>query len=85
MRPVTLDTPRQLYELQHRLAIYCAQCDRWADLSFIQLDRRGLADTSVSRLRFRCGACGEVGEKQVRTPVMDKGAAHRNNYLPTPG
>lgn len=33
MRPMVLDTPRQLYEHSHQLAAHCPECRSWRELT----------------------------------------------------
>ena len=41
---VTLDTPRALHEHDHKLAAFCATCERWAVLGLERLIAEGLGD-----------------------------------------
>jgi hypothetical protein len=66
MRPIRLDTPRNLYASGHRLAAHCPACDRWQELTAIGLARIGALDTNIMELRLRCremrGARREAGQ-----------------------
>ena len=73
-----LDTPRKLYQHNHRIAAGCTPCKRWHEYAFPELDRLGLADRSILRIRFRCTACGKPACKQIRTTGGSPGGAHRH-------
>ena len=73
-----LDTPRQLYQHRHTLTVGCMDCRRWRELSFLEIDRMGVADREVVRLKFRCSVCGEPASKQVRAQHGAPGGAHRH-------
>ena len=77
---IQLITPRQLYQNQHTLAVYCWKCQKDKALSFIDIDRVGKSDVPVTRLKFRCRDCGDLGEKQVRPPMPTMGQAHCGGF-----
>lgn len=80
MRPIRLDTPRNLYANGHTLATHCPACGRWTELSSIGLARMGVLDRNITRLQFRCRQCGTRGEKQIRAPVPQAGPVHTMGY-----
>jgi hypothetical protein len=60
-----------LHERQHELHVYCARCDRWAQLPLAQL----VADGHGARrlpLRVTCRRCASVGKLQVRPPMPQR-------------
>ncbi len=66
--PIVLDTPRALYEHNHRIVAYCSPCERWKALSLLDFVRMGKAEHAIANLSLRCGECGEKGSIQVRPP-----------------
>jgi len=66
---IRLSTFDDLREQQHRLGLYCLQCDRWGAADLQGLIRSGLGARAIRETRFRCRDCGSVVEKQVRPPV----------------
>lgn len=81
MKAVRLDTPRNLYKYDHRIAVYCAECERWSELKLPDIEQRGMADRVLSDLSFKCGDCETYGEMQIRTPAPTAGMAHQRNQI----
>jgi hypothetical protein len=69
MHPIRLDTPRQLYEHSHQLAVHCLKCRIWRELAVSDFADWAVEDWPVRTIRFRCCQCGARGEPQVRPPV----------------
>jgi hypothetical protein len=66
--PVDLSTIAQLVTHRHKLACFCAACNRWADLDLPLLVMRGHGWRRIATLRSRCRYCGEPGKLQLRAP-----------------
>ncbi len=64
---VTLDTFRTLHEHDHKLACYCATCERWAVLDLERLIADGRGDYFVGR-KPRCSYCRSPGARRSRPP-----------------
>ena len=62
-------------EQQHTLALYCISCNRRSKANLDWLIQIGKGDQPVTEARFRCRDCGEIVEKQVRSPVPSLGEA----------
>lgn len=77
MKSIQLNTPRRLYQHDHKIAVYCPDCDRWKELEIDQIMATGKADKGLPDLSFRCGGCGGSGEMQIRTPAPTAGQAHQ--------
>lgn len=58
-----------LYRHQHELHVYCARCDRWAQLPLAQLVADGYGERRLP-LRVRCRRCDAAGKLQVRPPML---------------
>ena len=54
---VTLDTLRALHEHDHKLAAYCATCERWAVLDLERLIAKGRGDYRFVGRKPRCSYC----------------------------
>lgn len=65
----TLDTPRALYEHDHRIAAHCSRCERWETLGLLDFVKVGKAEQHITRLSLKCGKCGEKGSIQIRPPM----------------
>jgi hypothetical protein len=63
---VTLDTFRALHEHDHKLACYCATCERWEVLDLERLIAEGRGDYCSIGRRPRCTCCRGRGDWQVR-------------------
>jgi hypothetical protein len=74
---VTLDTFRALHEHDHKLAAYCAACQRWAVLDLERLIAQGRGDFCFVGRKPRCRYCGLPGIWQLRPPVIRPGIAGR--------
>ena len=51
---ITLDTLRALHEHDHKLAAYCATCERWAVLDLEQLIAEGRGEYRFVGRKSRC-------------------------------
>ncbi len=65
------DLNRQEYDL----ALYCLSCNRWGKANLDRLIQNGKGNKPVTEARFRCIDCGQIVEKQVRSPVPSLGEA----------
>jgi hypothetical protein len=68
-------TINELHNHNHTLALYCLSCDRWGEADLERLIQSGKGNKPVTEARFRCRDCGEIVEKQVRSPVPKMGRA----------
>ena len=66
---VTLDTFRALHEHDHKLAAYCATCERWAVLDLERLIAEGRGEYCLVGREPRCSYCRGLGIWQLRPPV----------------
>jgi hypothetical protein len=62
-----------LHEHDHKLAAYCATCERWAALDLERLIAEGRGDESFVGRKPRCSYCRGLGVWQLRPPVMKTG------------
>ena len=67
--PVTLDTPRKLYEHDYQIGAYCSPCRRWKTLELLDFVRAGQDEVPLPQLSLNCSRCGEKGSIQIRPPV----------------
>jgi len=67
--PVTLDTPRKLYEHDYQIGAYCSPCRRWKTLELLDFVRAGQDEVLLPQLSLNCSRCGEKGSIQIRPPV----------------
>ena len=65
---VVLDTPRRLYEHDHKIVAYCHPCERWKTLGLLDFVRMGKAERTLDELSLKCGRCGGKGSIQIRPP-----------------
>ena len=70
-----LATFADLYTEHYTLGLYCIECDRWGEADLKNMVAAGSGDRILIRARFRCTACGELVEKQLRPPVPAIGSA----------
>ena len=68
--PIHLHTVADLLARDHTLQLYCLCCDRWRAAPLEHLATQGLADRSITALRFRCARCGRLAERQLRPPEL---------------
>ena len=64
-----LDTPRALYEHDHKIAAHCSRCERWQTLGLFDFVKMGKAEQHIAQLSLRCGTCGKKGSIQIRSPM----------------
>jgi len=67
---VALDTLRALHEHDHKLAAYCATCERWAVLDLERLLAEGCGEFRFVGRKPRCSDCRSPGIWQVRPPAL---------------
>jgi hypothetical protein len=67
---IRLDTFRALHEHEHKLAAYCATCERWAVLDLERLIAEGRGEYRFVGRKPRCSYCRGAGTWQLRPPVM---------------
>jgi len=67
---VTLDTLRALYDHDHKLAAYCATCERWAVLDLERLIAEGLGEYRFVGRKPRCRYFRVPGIWQPTPPAM---------------
>ena len=72
---ISMRTIEKLRAHNHKLALYCINCERWGEANLDLLVQIGKGNTLVTEARFRCRDCGEIVEKQVRPPVPELGGS----------
>ena len=72
---ISMGTIEKLRDQNHILALYCISCDRWGEANLDWLIQIGKGDKPVTEARFRCRDCGEIVEKQIRSPVPEIGGS----------
>lgn len=70
-----LVTFADLREQRHTLGLYCVTCNRWGEADIEDLISSGRGDRALTEAKFRCRACGQLVEKQLRPPVPEIGGA----------
>ncbi len=66
---ISMGTIEELHSHNHTLALYCLSCDRWGEVNLGWLIQMGKGNEPVTEARVTCRKCGEIVEKQSRTPV----------------
>jgi hypothetical protein len=74
---ISLDTFRALHDHDHKLAAYCAICERWAVLDLERLIAEGRGDYRFIGRKPRCSYCRGLGTWQLRPPSMGPGIGGR--------
>ncbi len=72
---ISMGTFEELHSHNHTLALYCLSCNRWDEANLNWLIQMGKGNKPVTEARFRYQDCGEIVEKQVRSPVSEIGGA----------
>jgi hypothetical protein len=66
---IRLDTARQLLRYQHRIEVWCPECNAWREVDLEAMVRAGRGDESLIGRTWRCVDCGAQGQAQLRPPV----------------
>ena len=74
---VTFDTFQALHEHDHKLAAYCATCERSAVLDLERLIAAGRGEYCFVGRKPRCSYCRSPGIWQVRPPALRPGIGGR--------
>jgi hypothetical protein len=74
---IKLDTFRAPHEHEHKLAAYCATCERWAALDLERLIAEGRGEFRLIGWKARCRYCRGPGELQVRPAALKSGVGGR--------
>jgi hypothetical protein len=74
---VTLDTLRTLHEHDHKLAAYCATCERWAVLDLERLITEGAATIASSAGSRAVATAAAWVSWQLRPPALRPGVGAR--------
>ena len=68
--PIIVNKMSELAEHEFGIALYCETCDRLEEVDPSDWLQQGLPDISYSEMGFKCGECGEKGQKQIY-PLVD--------------
>ena len=67
---ITVNKMSELAEHELGIALYCETCDRLEEVDPNDWLQQGLPDIRYSKMGFKCGECGEKGQKQIY-PLVD--------------
>jgi len=70
LEPIIVNKMSELAEHEFGIGLYCEACDRWEEVDPNDWLAQGLPDINYSEMGFKCGECGEKGQKQIY-PLVD--------------